>query len=170
MRRTRLVGAVLTAKNDGRWTCIHRDSCTLSAVDRQQAGSYKSGAVVVRTYLRARVDKPVPCGPANPVGASLLAIQEPRRLAEASEETLKASNPTAADSRGGSGCECGAEAEADRQQAGSYKSGAVVVRTYLRIRVDKPVPCGPNQARRSQLAGDQGATSPRGGVRRNSGS
>jgi len=57
-------------------------------------------------------------------------------------------------------------AEADRQQAGSYKSGAVVVRTSLGtprrvLRVANSAICNADYSRRSQLAGDPGAKAPR---------
>ena len=72
--------------------------------DRQQAGSYESGAVIVRTCLRTLSrthESPIPRSTimADPVGASLLAITDPRHPAKAPEKTLKTVNPAAADSQ-----------------------------------------------------------------------
>jgi len=67
---------------------MHRN--TGAEADRQQAGSYKSGAVVVRTSLgtpRRVYGSPIRRSAIliSPVGASLLAIQKPMHPTKAAE-------------------------------------------------------------------------------------
>ena len=153
--------------------------CRTAAAHRRGGGSsaswllQKQGGKCSHSSTRLKAE---PKGPpisalsnmADPVGASLLAITEPRHAAKAPEETLKTVNPTAADSRaaaahrrgGGSPASwllrkrCGERAHRFRTPCRTYESPISALYDH-------------GEPRRSQLAGDPEANAPREGTGRN---